>query len=68
MLLKGELDDQACYVSMIMVWRYYAMKICLSWRVARLESPLHSADIGIVWGANLPLRSRTRECGLLIGL
>lgn len=47
---------------------YYTMKICLAWRVARLESSLHSADIGVVWGANLPLRSRARGCGLLIGL
>lgn len=46
----------------------YAMKICLAWRVARLESPLHSADIGVVWGANLPLRSRPPRCGSLIGL
>lgn len=46
----------------------YTMKICLAWRVARLESPLHSADIGVVWGANLPLRSRPPRCGSLIGL
>lgn len=44
------------------------MKICTAWRVARLESPLHSADIGVVWGANLPLRSRPPRCGSLIGL
>lgn len=44
------------------------MKICLAWPVARLESSLHTADIGVVWGANLPLRSRARVFGLLIGL
>lgn len=47
---------------------HYTMKICLAWRVARLESSLHSADIGVVWGANLPLRSRARVFSLLIGL
>lgn len=70
--MKDESDDFAYYISMAIMWRVlvYTMKICLARRGARLESPLHSADIGVVWGPNLPLtecRSRIRIADWPVG-